>query len=92
MKSKYILLTGALVSFAVSALDLGSTVLVDMGRPVGAILFGLYMIAQVLEKESAILDEQLAEEKAHQNAAKNSRGRNLQEGLTAPALTMANSR
>lgn len=94
LKSKYIFLTISLAGFAIGFGNVHPTVLSDMGRPVGAILFGLFLIAQVLEKESLLLDEQLAAERAQrpQEPNKNLSNRcDLQEGLTAPALTTARS-
>jgi hypothetical protein len=55
---KYILLTLALVEFAIGFSNLQPTIIFYLGLPLGAIFFGLYLIAQLLEKESALLDEQ----------------------------------
>jgi uncharacterized membrane protein YtjA (UPF0391 family) len=55
---KYIFLTLALVEFAIGFSGLRPTIFVDLGLPLGAILFGLFLITQILEKESALLDEQ----------------------------------
>jgi hypothetical protein len=55
---KHIFLTLALVEFAMGSSDLRSTPLFFLGPPLGAILFGLFLIAQMLEKEPALLDEQ----------------------------------
>jgi hypothetical protein len=55
---KYIFLALALVEFAIGFSDLRPTTFFYLGRPLGAILFGLFLIAQMLERESALLDEQ----------------------------------
>jgi len=55
---KHIFLTLALVEFAMGSSDLRSTPLFFLGPPLGAILFGLFLMAQRLEREPALLDEQ----------------------------------
>jgi uncharacterized membrane protein YtjA (UPF0391 family) len=57
-KWKHIFLTLALVEFVIGFSDLRPTTFFYLGRPLGAIFFGLFLIAQMLEKESALLDEQ----------------------------------
>jgi len=94
LKWKYIFLTVSLTGFAAGFSGMQPAILSDMGRPVGAILFGLFLIAQVLEKESALLDKQLAAEKSQRASTPNKRSgglSDLQEGLTAPVLTTARS-
>lgn len=58
MKTKTILLITSLIAFAVGFSDIGNSILSEMGRPVGAILLGLALIFAILEKETALLDEQ----------------------------------
>lgn len=58
MKLKNILLTLSLVAFAIGFSDFQENMFFWSGRPVGAILFGLYMIFMVLEKPSALFDQQ----------------------------------
>jgi hypothetical protein len=55
---KNIFLTLALVEFAIGFSNLRPTTFFYLGPPLGAIFFGLFMITQLLEKESALLDEQ----------------------------------
>jgi hypothetical protein len=55
---KYIFLTLALVEFAIGFSNLRPTTFFYLGLPLGAIFFGLFMITQILEKESALLEEQ----------------------------------
>ena len=57
-KWKYIFLALALVEFAIGFSNLQPTTFFYLGLPLGAIFFGLFMITQLLEKESALLDEQ----------------------------------
>jgi hypothetical protein len=49
-----ILLACSLAAFALGFTD----ILWSMGRPVGAILFGLFLISKVLEKETALYDQE----------------------------------
>jgi|SRR5208282_4388729 len=55
---KYIFLTLALLEFVIGFSDLRPATFFFLGRPLGAIFFGLFLIAQMLERESALLDEQ----------------------------------
>lgn len=70
MKLKNIFLATALVAFALGFSDVGESVFWHSGRPIGAIFFGLFMIFNLLEKETALLDEQNG--KREQVTAKNS--------------------
>jgi uncharacterized membrane protein YtjA (UPF0391 family) len=91
---KYIFLTVSLIAFAIGFSDAQATTLFDLGRPVGAILFGLFLIVQVFEKESALLDEQMAAEAAQRRNLPDQKSggiSNSEEGLTGPALTTAHS-
>ena len=58
LKLKYILLALSLMEFAIGFSNLRPTTFFYLGLPLGAILLGLYLVAQLLEKESALLDEQ----------------------------------
>jgi hypothetical protein len=58
LKGKHILLVLALIALAVGFLDARGNIIFYLGPPVGVALFGLFLIAQVLEKESALYDEQ----------------------------------
>ena len=53
-KMTKIFLAISLISFPVGFLD----VFWGMGKPVGAIFFGLFMISRILEKDSALYDEE----------------------------------
>src|SRR5947208_813846 len=58
MKPKNIFLAASLAAFAVGFSDGGESTFWYMGRPVGAVLFVLFMIFMFLEKETMLLDEQ----------------------------------
>ncbi len=58
MKTKNIFLTLSLAAFAIGFSDAGDSIFWDTARPIGAILFMLFMIFNLLENESALLDEQ----------------------------------
>lgn len=93
MKTKNILLTLSLAAFAIGFSDLHENMIFWSGRPVGAILFVLYMIFLVLEEPSALFDQQEKEKLARINGAKNSAQSEKQDReASAPALTMAPSR
>ena len=55
MKLKHICLAISLLAFAVG-FSAGDSIYRGVGLPLGAILFGLFMIFSVLEKEVALLD------------------------------------
>lgn len=57
MKLKHIFLALSLSAFAVG-FNSGDSIYLGVGLPAGAILLILFMIFNLLEKESAILDEQ----------------------------------
>lgn len=58
MKLKNIFLTIGLIAFAIGFSDMGESVFWYLSRPVGAILFMLFMILNLLEKETALFDQQ----------------------------------
>lgn len=53
-----IFFTAAIVSFVIGSSGLGDDWMLYVGRPVGAILFVLFMIFQFLQKEVALYDEE----------------------------------
>jgi hypothetical protein len=68
--------TKILLGISLSAFAFGFTnILWGLGRPVGAICFGLFMISKVLEKEMALFDEEQrrnpAPARAQETSAKN---------------------
>jgi len=94
MKPKYIFLTLSLIELTIGLSNARQNIFFYLGLPVGAILFGLFLIAQVMEKESALYDEQ------NRTTALTSKSREVrQRPLTlrrevahTPALTTAHSR
>jgi len=95
MKTKNLFLTIALITFAIGFFGTGESILYYMGLPVGAIFFMLYMVFTVLEKESALLDEQQKE--SDERIEKHLRSRDVAASKTsdkencAPVLTTASS-
>jgi hypothetical protein len=90
---KYIFLTFSLIALAVGFSDARPAVFFYLGRPVGAILFGLFLIAQVLEKESALYDEQKrAPEPTRKTGEIRKQPLSIQKEMAHdPALTTAHS-
>jgi hypothetical protein len=89
---KNIAFTLSLVAFAIGFSDGGESMFWYMGRPVGAILFGIFMIFMVLEKESLLLDEQrLSEKKELDNSKQSASHKRSNKENCAPALTTAAS-
>jgi len=58
IKPKYMFLTLSLIELTVGFSNAGQNAFFYLSLPVGAILFGLFLVAQVLEKESALYNEQ----------------------------------
>lgn len=58
LRWKYVFLTASLISLAIAVLDHEPSRISYLSLPVGTILFGLFLIWNVLEKESALFDEQ----------------------------------
>jgi uncharacterized membrane protein YciS (DUF1049 family) len=58
LKWKHIFLALSLIELAIGLSNARPNTFFYLGLPVGAILFGLFLIAQVMEKESAVYDEQ----------------------------------
>lgn len=58
LKWKYAFLSLSLVEFAIGISNARANVFFYLGLPLGAILFGLFLIFQLMEKESALYDEQ----------------------------------
>ena len=90
-RAKKIFLITSLMAFAIGFSDAQENVFFWMGRPVGAILFGLFMIFTVLEKESALFDEQQRSTKsADAKSPVRAPTKSFNKGVAAtPALTLA---
>lgn len=94
MRPKYIFLTLSLIELTIGLSNARQNTFFYLGLPVGAILFGLFLVFQVLEKESALYDEQQrAPEslRATANARKPRRLSAQQEVADEPVLTAAHS-
>lgn len=93
MKPKYILLTLSLIELTIGFSNARQNTFFYLGLPVGAALFGLFLISQFLEKESALYDEQ---RRVSEHAQKSCDGQkqplsSRQEFVSDPALTVAHS-
>jgi hypothetical protein len=55
---KKILFACSMISFVIGFNDLGKAPQWDLGRPLGAVLFILFLIVTLLEKETALYDLQ----------------------------------
>jgi hypothetical protein len=91
LKWKHIFLALSLIELAIGLSDARQNAFFYLGLPVGAALFGLFLIAQILEKESALYDEQ---NRAATSASKPGGVRQQHVSLRRevannPALTMA---
>jgi len=93
LRPKHIFLILSLIELAIGLSNARQNTFFYLGLPVGAILFGLFLIAQVLEKESALYDEQ------KRATARSSKPREARERLLPlhrkvaqnPALTTAHT-
>jgi hypothetical protein len=92
MKIKNILLVLSLATFAIGFSDLQENLFFWMGRPVGALLFGIYMIFVVLEDATNLYDQQETEKSAALDSGKNFIPTEKQQTQSsAPSLTTASS-
>lgn len=91
LRAKHVFLTLSLIELAIGLSNARPNIFFYLGLPVGAILFGLFLIAQVMEKESALYNEQ------NRAAGPSSQSREVRqrplplrrEEAHNPALTMA---
>jgi hypothetical protein len=91
LKWKHIFLTLSLIELAIGLSNARQNAFFYLGLPVGAALFGLFLIAQIMEKESALYNEQ------NRAAAPFSQSREVRQRPLSlrrevahnPALTMA---
>lgn len=90
MKLKNIILTLSLAAFAVGFSDLRENAIFWLGRPVGALLFGIYMILLVLEGATDLYDKQEAQKTTAPGIDKNS-ARTKKHSAKNPVLTTAPS-
>jgi len=94
IKWEFIFLTLALAAYAVAGGEGRPAALFFLGRPLGAALLGLFLVAQLSDRDSALLDEQNRAAAQAQNEPirnprppKNSRN----EVATHPVPTMAHT-
>jgi hypothetical protein len=83
-KTTKILLAISLIGFAIGCTDL----LWGMGRPVGAIFLGFFLISKLLEKEVALFDQQECE-RLNQAQKVLAAGRNRSESATRVEVARA---
>ena len=91
-KVKNIALTIKLVAFGIGFSDAGESIFWFMGRPAGAILFCVFLILTLLEKEMALLDQELRAEQEEMEKSLRSTARlhkNSYKEHGAPVLTTA---
>jgi hypothetical protein len=93
-RMKYIFLTLALIELAIGLHNPRPTTFFYLGLPLGSVLFGLFMITQVLEKESVLLDEQnraaaQARPEPTRMAAPSRRSRNEMATHPVPAIALS---
>jgi hypothetical protein len=93
LRPKYIFLTLSLIELTIGLSNARQNTFFYLGLPVGAILFGLFLITQVLEKEMALYDEQnRAPEPAHKPGEVRSQQLSIsKEVANDPALTTVHS-
>jgi hypothetical protein len=91
-ESKYSFLVLAVIALAAGFINAQTSFWIYLGLPVGTILFGLFLVTRVLEKEWALYDEQnRAPVYAHQPGSVASQQSKIipQEVAHHPALTTA---
>jgi hypothetical protein len=88
VRAKHIFLVLTAIS-AVLGFTAGNSMYLDLGRPLAGIFFGLFLITTVLEKESDLLDEQLAAAQPAKPARPTKQSD--REVAANPALTIAHN-
>ena len=73
MKTKTILLIISLIAFAAGFSAGADSIFLQLGLPLGAILLGLSLIFGILEKESALLDQQNESNPAQKSSRESNR-------------------
>jgi hypothetical protein len=58
IKLTHLLLAASLIGFAIAAIDQQPTIFAYVSLPVATVLMGLFLIVTMLEKESALYEEQ----------------------------------
>jgi hypothetical protein len=88
VKAKHIFLALSVITTSV-AISAGGNIYLDVGLPLGMILFGLFLVATVMEKESALYDAQLAEQTP--KPSRHAKRSNKEVAANNPVLTHAPS-
>jgi hypothetical protein len=88
VKAKHIFLTLSVIAISIGVSANGNIYL-DVGLPIGVILFGLSLIATVMQKESALYDAQLAAQ--NPMPAQSAKRSTREVAANTPALTHAHS-
>jgi hypothetical protein len=94
LRLKYVFLTLALIELAIAFSGAHPGTFFYLGLPLGVILFGLFLITQIFERESALLEEQnraaaLAQNEPIRTAMPSKYSRN--EVATHPVPTFAHT-
>jgi hypothetical protein len=87
VKAKHIFLALSVIAISIGV-SAGKNIYMDVGLPIGVILFGLFLVATVTEKEVALYDAQQAAERPNSAAHKKS---TREVAANNPVLTAAHS-
>jgi hypothetical protein len=88
VKAKHIFLALSVIAISIGA-SAGGNIYMDVGLPIGVILFGLFLVATVTEKEVALYDAQQAAERPNSPATHKKSTREV--AANNPVLTAAHS-
>ena len=88
VKAKHIFLALSVIAISIGV-SAGGNIYLDVGLPLGVILFGLFLVATVIEKEAALYDAQLAAQKPTTASTRKKSAREVAAKI--PALTPAHS-
>ena len=89
IKAKKIFLITSLIAFAIGFSEAQENVFFWMGRPLGAILFGLFLVFHILEKESLLFEEQQQDARQEKPVARPPTKRSDKGVDATPSLTLA---
>jgi hypothetical protein len=88
VKPKHIFLALSVIAISIGV-SAGGNIYLDVGLPIGVILFGLFLVATVIEKESALYDAQLVAQ--NPRSAATHKKSTWEVAAKIPALTHAHS-
>ena len=89
IRAKKIFLITSLIAFGIGFSEAQENVFFWMGRPLGAILFGLFLVFHILEKESLLFEEQQQDARQEKPVARPPTKRSDKGVAATPALTLA---